>query len=65
VLSRIGVGDHTYRFPQPRGGELRQEIRIRIRCQGVHIGLRMQALAVYLVVFQNVPVERCRNLVAT
>jgi hypothetical protein len=28
------------------------------------IGPRLQALAVYLVVFQHVPAERCRQLIA-
>ena len=47
-----------------RPGARRGRARRACRIPPLSIGPRLRALAVYLVVFQHVPVERCRQLIA-
>ena len=48
----------------PAGGSTSRPGRRACRTRPLSIGPRLRALAVYLVVFQHVPVERCRDLIA-
>jgi transposase len=66
-------------IPDPAAGRIQHDLhRSRCRCGAEHVAARpagvpdspvsigpnLRALAVYLVVFQHVPVERCRQLIA-
>ena len=48
----------------PAGGRMPRPARRACRTPPLSIGPRLRALAVYLLVFQHVPVERCRQLIA-